>query len=109
MNIGKLDLSTERVMKGGQVVLSATLTDSVAATSANVNFYDGDPKNGGQLFAVQRIPFIDEQQPHKVQVVFKAKTCGVHELFAVVNAGTPREEERRAHPLRVECSSNERE
>jgi hypothetical protein len=109
VDIGKQDLSTDRVMKGGQVVLSAMLTDSVAATSANVNFYDGDPKHGGQMFAVQRIPFIDEQQPHKVQVVFKAKTCGVHQLFAVVNGGTPGAVERRAEPVRVECSSTERQ
>jgi hypothetical protein len=109
VSIGKLDLSTDRVMKGGQVVLSAMLTDSVAATSANVNFYDGDPQHGGQLFAVQRIPFIDEQRPHRVQVVFKARTCGVHQFFAVVNPGSPAEEERRAHPVRVECSSTERQ
>jgi len=106
VDIGKLDVSADRTGPGGHVVLSAMLSDNGAPSSGvNVHFYDGDPQGGGQLFDMERIPYVAAGQPHKVQAVFRARTCGVHQLFAAVNRGTPYEVERRAHPVRVVCNA----
>ncbi|MBV9038337.1 MAG: DVUA0089 family protein [Acidobacteriaceae bacterium] len=105
VNIGKLDVSVKRVTPSDNVVLSATLSASGgAAQGVTVNFYDGDPQEGGQIFATQRIPRIGEDVHYQVATRFRSGTCGVHELFAVVNKGKPSEVVRRAPPVRVDCS-----
>ncbi len=61
VDIGKVEASADRVTQRGKVVLSTTLSSSGgAASGVNVNFYDGDPDQGGPSFAVVRIPHIAE-------------------------------------------------
>jgi hypothetical protein len=72
-----------------------------------VNFYDGDPRQGGRLFATERIPYIAANARHSVQTTYQSNTCGVHQLFAVVNEGKPSEVVRRAQPVRVACTATQ--
>ena len=104
VDIGKIDVSANQITPGETEVLSATLSASGAAASGvSVNFYDGDPKEGGQLFDVERAPYIAADAQYLVQTTYQSSTCGVHHLFAVVNKGKPSEVVRRAHPVRVDC------
>jgi hypothetical protein len=108
VDIGKLDVSSNQITPRDTVVLSATLSASGAAASeVSVNFYDGDPKQGGRLFAVQRLPYIATDAQHMVQTSYRTNTCGVHQLFAVVNEGKPSEVVRRAQPVRVACTATQ--
>ena len=104
VDIGKLDVSANPITPRDTVVLSATLSASGgAASGVSVNFYDGDPDNGGRLFAVERIPNIAVDAQHLAQTTYKSNACGVHQLFAVVNRGRSSEVVRRARPVRVDC------
>jgi hypothetical protein len=106
VDIGKLEVSASRVTLGGNVILSATLSSSGGASSGvSVKFYDGDPDRDGRLFAVERIPHIAENAPYQVKKLYQTNTCGVHQLFAVVNKGRPSEIVRRAQPVRVACNT----
>ncbi len=107
VDISKLETSVHQVTPGDHVILSATLLASGgAASGANVYFYDGDPKQDGRVFASERIPHIAADTPHQIQAVYGSNTCGVHQLFAVINRGRPSEVVRRAHPVRVDCKAN---
>ena len=106
VDIGKIDVSAHQVTPRDNVVLSATLSASGAAASGvSVNFYDGDPKQGGRPFATERIPHVAADGEHMVQTLYRSNTCGVHQLFAVVNRGKPSEVVRRAQPVRVACNA----
>ncbi|HXE12393.1 MAG TPA: hypothetical protein VN633_09755, partial [Bryobacteraceae bacterium] len=104
VRIGKVDVSADRVNRGANVVLSATLTASGAAASGvSVNFYDANPNKGGRLFDVERIPYIEANSPYLVQANYRSNACGVHHLFVVINRGRSNEAVRRAHPVQVDC------
>lgn len=103
VDIGKLGTSIHRVTSGDNVVLSGAVSASGAALGINIYFYDGDPKKDGRVFASERIPYIAADTPHQVQAVYRSNTCGMHQLFAVVNRGRPSEVVRRAQPVQVDC------
>jgi hypothetical protein len=104
VDIDKVTLSATKVAATDDIVISAALTaTSGEASDVSVNFYDGDPEEGGRLFEVQSVPDIPQYEPYRIQTVYRAKTCGVHQLFVVVNAGTPSEVVRRAQPIRAAC------
>ena len=86
-------------------MVSAMLLPSGETSGVTVNFYDGDPKDGGRMFRETRVPYIAENTPHRIRAAYRAETCGTHELFAVVNQGKNSEVVRRAPPLHVNCSS----
>ena len=105
IDVGKLYVSANRVTPGDSVVLSVTLTARGAAFSdISVNFYDGDPQSGGRLFAAEQIPSLASNSQRIMQATYRANTCGVHQLFVVVNGGKPTEQVRRAQPVRVDCN-----
>jgi len=106
VDIGKLEVSANRITPRDTVVLSATLsTSGSAASEVSVSFYDGDPQQSGRLFAVKRIPYIAADAQHLVQTTYQSNTCGVHQLFAAVNEGKTSEVVRRAQPVRVACNA----
>jgi len=105
VNIGKLEVSAARVAVAQQVNVSAIVSaEGADAGTMSVNFYDGDPKQGGQLFDVERIAHITEGTDYKAVASYRPNTCGTHELFAVINQGEPNEIVRRAPSLRVLCN-----
>ncbi len=106
--IGNPDISANRVDLGGNVVVSAMLSASGgAASGVNAIFYDGDPSHGGRPVAVKRIPHIADHGRYKVETLYHGKSCGVHELFLVVNRGRPNEVVRQAPPLNVACRTSQ--
>lgn len=108
VTVGKLGVSADRITPRDTVVLSVTLSTSGApASGLSVNFYDGDPDQGGQLFAVEPIPYIAPGAEQMAQTSYQTNACGVHQLFAVVNQRKPSEVVRRAHPVRVVCSATQ--
>ena len=56
-------------------------------------------------FDVEKIPYIGQGDPYRIETLYRTNSCGVHQLFAVVNAGKPSEVVRRAPPVRVSCGS----
>ncbi len=54
---------------------------------ASVLFYDGDPKTDGEIFGIGQAAYVRPNDGYKVSATFQAKTCGVHQLFAVINQG----------------------
>jgi len=105
VDIGKVELSDSRVTLTANVSVSATVTaEGADARTMSVNFYDGDPKEGGRMFEMVRIPHIPEGNRYKVVASYRPHTCGTHELFAVINEGKPNEVVRRAPTLRVACN-----
>jgi len=104
--IGKLGVSTYHIRPRDTVTLSATISPNGApASGVRVNFYDGNPHKGGQLFAVKQIPYIGADVKYLVQTTYQTNTCGVHQFFAVINRGQPSEAVRRAQPVRVTCKA----
>jgi hypothetical protein len=107
LDIGKVRLSEHPAKPGTNSVLSATIfARGAAAEGVGVNFYDGDPSEGGRLFAVERIPHIDANSEYLVETTYESSTCGVHQLFAVVNRGKPSQVIRRVQSLRTPCNSS---
>ncbi len=106
LDIGKVDVSANQVTPRDTVVLSAMLSArGGAASGVSVNFYDGHPQQSGRLVSVERIPHIAEDGEYLVQTTYQPNTCGVHQLFAVVNRGRASEIVRRAQPVRVACTA----
>jgi hypothetical protein len=105
LEVGKIDISARRANVSDHVIVSATLLPSGETSGVTVNFYDGDPQDGGRMFRETRVPYIAENAPHRIRAAYRAETCGTHQLFAVVNQGKNSEVVRRAPPLHVNCSS----
>ena len=106
LDISKVALSASQVARGGSIVVSTTLvTNSADAWGITVNLYDGDPKRGGRLVAVDRIPHIAQGKPYGLQMPYQPQSCGVQQLFVVVNRGKSSEIVRPAPPLRVRCNA----
>ncbi|MBV8708873.1 MAG: VCBS repeat-containing protein, partial [Acidobacteriaceae bacterium] len=85
------------------VPVSAQSSDALGVTA---QFYEGDPKNGGELLDTERLAYLNADQTYEVRIVYRAHTCGTHELFVVVNKNLPNEVVRRAQPVRVDCSGS---
>jgi hypothetical protein len=104
LDVSKVDLSANPItLKDNVTITASLLATGGPASSVSANVYDGDPNQGGQLVAVERLPYIDQNSEHLVQVPFRTNKCGVHQIFVVVNRGKPTEVDRRAAPLRVTC------
>ena len=106
IEVAKLSVSGNSVSPGDSVALSTILTAKGAVSDVSVTFYDGDPKSGGRSFATEQIPSIAANSQHQVQTNYQADTCGVYQLFAVVDSGKSTEIVRRAQPLRVDCAAS---
>jgi hypothetical protein len=107
VDISKVEVPTQQITPKDNVVISATLSASAGeAAGISANFYDGDPQQGGRLFDVEQIPHITSNENYLVQTLYRTNTCGVHNLFVVVNAGQHRVV-RRAPPVSVICSRSQ--
>ena len=107
VSIGKISMSgSPAVAPGPSVKISATLqASSVETDRTTVFFYDGDPKAGGKEFGAEHVPYIPPQGSFTVGVPYRAPSCGVRQLFVVVNQGTSSEVVRRATPIRIPCTA----
>jgi hypothetical protein len=104
LDISKVELSARRITPHDTVAVSATISaDGADASGISANFYDGNPREGGRLFDVERIPHIAQDASFPVLASYQTGSCGTHELFLVVNGGKSNEVVRRAPPVRVEC------
>jgi len=104
LNLGKIDVPATTMRKGDHMIVSAMLSaEGGSAAGPSVLFYDGDPRSGGQIFGFDQASYVRPDGSYKISSSFKAKTCGMHQLFLVVNQGTPTEIIRRAPPVLVEC------
>jgi hypothetical protein len=107
LDIGKVQLSAGEITPAAHVTISATLlTHGVDSSGVSASFYDGDPQQGGRLFNTELVPHIAQNDPYTLQTLYRTNTCGVHQLFVVVNQGRPSEVVRRAPPLRVACTAS---
>ena len=107
VDLGKVDLSANRLSSQDTITVSATLSVQDAdVSSISVNFYDGDPKEGGRLFDVERVSHITQDDSFPVVASYQTNSCGTHQLFVVVNEGKSSEVVRRAPPVRVACNTS---
>jgi hypothetical protein len=51
------------------------------------------------------IPRVVQGTPYPIAKAYRPTTCGVHQLFAVLNKGKASEVVRRAQPVRVACKA----
>jgi len=107
VNIGKVTVSASSITTHDTIAVLAPLSASEAdASGIDVNFYDGDPQQGGTLFDVERMPFIEQDSSFTLQTSFQTSPCGVHQVFVTINEGQASEVVRRAPPVRVVCSQS---
>jgi len=105
IDIGKVDVSARSFTSHDTIAVSATLSTGGAPISGiSASFYDGDPKEGGRVFGVERIPYIAADTTYDVATTYLTNTCGTHQLFVVLNKGRSGEIVRRAPPVRVNCT-----
>ena len=104
LRLGRVRVSPNRVRLGQPVEVTTTLrTANTAVFDLIVRFYDGDPKDGGQVFAAERIPQLPAHGSQELHVLFTPTVCGSIRLVVVAGQGLPIEDERRSGPLRVDC------
>jgi hypothetical protein len=105
IDIEKVQVSEKHFTPHDTVAVSTTLSVSGAAASGvSADFYDGDPQDGGTLFNVVRVPYIAQDAQYSVLAPYQTSTCGMHELFVVVNDGKATKVVRRAPPVKVDCN-----
>lgn len=105
INIGKVDLSAMSALPGESIVVSSkVITHDESLSGVGVSFFDGDPREGGQAFAVDHLSYVGGDSTYNVSALFQPKTCGTRELFVVANRGKANEVIRRAPPLQVSCT-----
>ena len=105
VNIGKIGFSATPVAVNQPVEVYAPVsTDENTDQGVTTQFYEGDPKAGGEMFDVERLAYLDGGKTYEETVIYRARSCGTHELFVVVNKGLPNEVVRRAEPVRIPCT-----
>lgn len=105
-------LSSLSVSSGTKLALgqSAVVSTDLQAganpvAGATVIFYDGDPKDGGRVFDMERVPYVKANDMLPVEVHFRPQSCGAHDLYAVVFAGTLFEKVSAPFALHVDCDA----
>jgi len=97
-----LEVSSMAPSVGETVVVSARVGSLLRPTpGATVVFSDGDPDNGGEVFDVEMLPHIRGNDSHLSHVNYTPGTCGPHEIFVDISAGSFTE--RQSVPLSVQC------
>jgi hypothetical protein len=105
VNISKVEIPAQQINRSENAIISATLSARARSlASVSAEFYDGDPQHGGRLFDVEQVPCL-QNDTYRVETLYRTNTCGVHDLFVVVNAGQHRVV-RRAPPVNVACSTS---
>ena len=103
-NIGKVQLSGRRTTPGQALYISAEVSTGVKPLyGTTAFFYDGDPNAGGQAFDAERAGYIRPNSIYQMKVPYRSDSCGVHELFVVLNKNSPNELVRRAPPVTIDC------
>jgi hypothetical protein len=76
-----------KLQKGQSTEVFATfLNDGEAVDGVTIYFYDGDPAEGGRLFDAERVSHIRAGAVQRVNVPYRPKECGKHELYIKVTA-----------------------
>jgi hypothetical protein len=83
----KMFLSSDTPQEGEEVMVSS----KISATERDfrhvtVDFYDGDPDEGGKLFDLELIPYIVANSSYLVSVPWNTHgKVGTHEIYVVIN------------------------
>ena len=108
-----MQLTTLEVSSGQKAALDEKVTVSTGLRAGNdpipgatVIFYDGDPKNGGQIFDMEQVPYVRANDTLQVEVPFRTETCGTHDLYAVTYRETAYERVSEPLVLQVDCPSH---
>src|SRR5262249_29145770 len=101
----KVDVVDAKLTKSQSTEIFATLrNDGEAVDGLTIYFYDGDPANGGRLFDAERISHIRAGAVQMVNVPYRPKECGSHELYIKVTAaGITGSIGKAERTLNVEC------
>ena len=81
---------SQRVGSGDADEISVLIRtgDGNLPSGLKVMFYDGDPSNGGRVFATQRIPYATSNTTMDVRTFFRSSEPGEHPIYVVLNPGT---------------------
>ena len=100
-----MEVPARQINPSANLPISATLSASAgSATGVSAEFYDGNPQQGGRLFDVEQVS-CPQNDTYRVETLYRTNTCGVHDLFVVLNAGQHRVM-RRAPPVSVACPTS---
>ncbi len=75
LRIEKLHVEPKRRQRDEPMRVQATLHSNQPVDDVMVNFYDGDPDDGGVLFDVEMIPRVVADQPFVVRVPYRRMDC----------------------------------
>ena len=83
----EISFSNDKPKKGEEVVISAKIsTNHKDFSNIHVYFYEGDPDNGGKLFDVELIPYIEAYKSYTVSVPWNTYVkAGEYQIHAVVS------------------------
>jgi len=105
MQLTNLEVSSGQKAELDQEVAVSTglRAGSSPIPGATVIFYDGDPKDGGQIFDMEHVPYVRANDTLEVEVPFRTEVCGVHDLYAVTYQGTAYEKVSEPFVLQIDC------
>jgi hypothetical protein len=83
----KMFLSNDTPQEGEEVMVSSRISAMERDfRHVTVDFYDGDPDEGGKLFDLELIPYIAASSSYLVSVPWNTHgKVGTHEIYAVIN------------------------
>ena len=107
LDIGKIQLSADRVSVGQPITVSALLSAAnLGISNLAAFFWDEDPKGEDAVaFALETPSYIQADGAHQVSAIYRPKSCGTHQVFITVANGTPNEVIRRSSSIQVACGT----
>jgi hypothetical protein len=84
----EISFSNDKPKKGEEVVILAKISNSNHRDFRNIHvyFYEGDPDNGGNLFDVELIPYIEADNSYTVSVPWNTYVkAGEYQIYVVVS------------------------
>ena len=104
IQIAKAHPFQERAFRNSTLDITADLkAENRSASGVTALFYDGNPHDGGTVFGLERVPYIEEGGTYQVEAPYRPAACGKHEIFAVVHQGTPDEILALLGRVKVDC------
>ena len=105
IRLGKVRVSSVKTRLGRPVRVKLRISNrGTAIPGLTVNFYTGDPAQGGKLFDIERLSYLPARSVHQAAVTFHAGQCSRERLYVTVGAGGPHAQTVKSAPIRVVCS-----
>jgi hypothetical protein len=107
VQVGKVRVSRKSAKQGGAITISTLIKSSKkqkqAVSDLFAEFHHGDPKTGGRIFDMERVPFIKAGGSYQVKVKFRPSDCGRRRIYVTVGRGKAYEVGSKSDMVRIQC------